>query len=189
MNPRSFTCLWICLLGLFALAASGCSRYQPRNRSVVVMDFENNVTDASKAVLSQSLADFLTASLANQARVTVIDRQGIQWLLDEAFDKPVRWQDVGRKVEADYLVVGSVAQLDDNFIISARIFSVPSGKIVPGSAVTRYCKREEDLYPVTQAIARIIGFNLKVLAERHDARHGFNATGNYVGQAAQMSVH
>lgn len=185
MNPRSLSCLCLCLLGLAVLTASGCARYQPRDRNVIVMDFENNITDASKAVLSQSLADFLTASLANYERVSVIDRQGFQWLLDDAYDKPVAWQTIGRKAGADYLIVGSVSQLNGIYIVSARIFSVATGQIVPGSSETRYCEREEDLYPLTQSICRVLGFQLKVLAERYDALHGLSARATQTGGAPQ----
>lgn len=159
----------VALLAL-AVAAAGCQRLKPgQPRRVVVLDFASQVEDAGSAPRAQAVADLMTASLANYPRVAVVERQGLRPLMDQALNKTLTIPEFGRLAEVDYVVVGSLAKLNENLVLSARLLSVKSGQLVPGSSVTRACKREEDLYPLVQNVSRIMAHHLQVLAERYDA--------------------
>ena len=167
-HARSVSAL-VALLAL-ALAAAGCQRLKPgQPRRVVVLDFASQVEDAGSVPRAQAVADLMTASLANYPRVAVVERQGLRPLMDQALNKTLTIPEFGRLAEVDYVVVGSVAKLNENLVLSARLLSVKSGQLVPGSSVTRACKREEDLYPLVQNVSRMLAHHLQVLAERYDA--------------------
>lgn len=169
MNPKYphlwRGCAWVLAAGLLA-ACAHTSATRPFRR-VLVADFEAMVPSASHTNVSTSVAEWVTASLVNTPHVSVIDREGLDYLYQQARRRPDPWRVIGRLAQADYLVVGSVSKVDRNFIIQARIFSVRTGKIVPGSSVSRSCDRLEDLYPATQALTRVLGLHLQELARRH----------------------
>lgn len=162
------------LLGLVALPlllALGCSRGPAlRDPRVLVMNFENTIENHGSTVYTRSLAEMMTSCLANYPRVAIVERQDLTSLFEKLQNSPKRWQEIGRKAKVDYVIAGSIARLDQNFILNARLLSVATGDIVRGSSVTRYCKREEDLYPVVQAMSRIMAAHLKYLAEYYEAQ-------------------
>jgi TolB-like protein len=156
--------------GLILPLLAGCA--QVRDRRVLIMNFENSVSGGDKtAQYSSSLAELMTSCLANSQRVVILDRQDLAGLLSRTTgEHALRWQEIGRRAGADYVIVGSISRLDQNFIINARLLSVTTGKIVNGSSVTRYARREEDIYPAVQAICDVLSYQIKFLAELYDAK-------------------
>jgi TolB-like protein len=170
-SPRRL--VWLSLVGLAlapVLLSAGCAT-APINgdRRVLVMNFESTVSDKNAGAYSRALAEMMTACLVNYPRVAVIERQDLR-ALEGSDSRPMRWQSLGRQAGVDYVIVGSVSRLEKNFILTARLLSVRTGEIVKGSSVTRYCQREEDLYPVIQAMSRAMAAHLKYLAELYDAQ-------------------
>lgn len=167
--PRSAFFLGLALAMLLP-QLTGCAS-AVRDRRVLIMNFENGVPGSEQtAPYSISLAEMMTACLANSPRVAVLDRQDLAGLISRATGpKQISWRDVGRRAGADYVIVGSIAKLDRNYLINARLLSVSTGVIVKGSAVTRYARREEDIYPAVQAICYVLSYQLKYLAEMYDA--------------------
>ena len=141
-----------------------------RERRVAVLDFNNNVAAERGASLSTSLADMLTSELVNHPNVVVFDRRTLRARLTPREIAAMPSREAARRAGLDYLILGSVSRLRQNYVVSARIFSVASGEVVPGSSVTRHCKRDEDLYPVISAMARVVGLHLQELDRRHDTR-------------------
>ncbi|OPZ09336.1 MAG: hypothetical protein BWZ08_00495 [candidate division BRC1 bacterium ADurb.BinA292] len=166
LGAMTRACAWA-LAGCLLLA--GCAR-EPliRDRRVMVMDFENAIDDPAQSHLSGGLAEMMTSQLVNYPRVAVIERQDVAAYFDKARTDPQRWHELGRKSNIDYFIIGSIARLEDNYVLNARILSVATGQIVSGSSVTRSCAREEDIYPTMQAVTRAIARNIQVLAERFD---------------------
>lgn len=172
-------------LALLCLAAAAClplltscARRAPRDRRVLIMDFENTVPGGEKeAPYSTALAEMVTGCLANSPRIAVLDRQDLGSLLSRVKGpKALSWQAIGERAKADYVIVGSIAKLDQNYLVNARLLSVKTGEIVKGSSISRYARREEDIYPAVQAICYVLGYQLKYLAELYDAQsHGRHA--------------
>jgi TolB-like protein len=153
-----------CLLLLLAVGCMHAPR--TRDRRVVVLDFESNPQKAQ----AHSLAEWLRASLANYPRIAMVESSVVEGYLQSGSHEPNALRDAGRKADVDYIVLGSISQLDRNYIVNARLLATTTGEIVKGSSITRACNREEDLFPLTQAIARVMAGNIKVLAERYDAQ-------------------
>ena len=74
---------------------------------------------------------------------------------------PEHLQSLGKKLEANYLIVGSIQRLDNNYILNARLFSVTTGEGVPGASSSKSCRRQEDLYPLIQAIASEMAYQIR----------------------------
>lgn len=149
----------------------GCATSH-EHRRVAVLEFENTLTEPQYAQLSQSLAELMTASLANDGNIAVIERREMESavahksMMDFLSGNSKSLRRLGKKVGADYLVVGSVAKLQDNFVVNARLFSTATGDIVPGSSQSKACRREEDLYPCVESLARFLGYQAGNYEER-----------------------
>lgn len=164
-HPRILQLAVLCLIPALL---GGCAS-AIRDRRVLIMNFESSVPGGTQ--YSASLAEIMTAYLVNAPRVGVLDRQDLGGLLSRTTGpRALRWQDIGRKADADYVIVGSIGRLDQNYLINARLLSVKTGEIVKGSAISRYAKREEDILPATQAICYVLAYQLKYLAELYDAK-------------------
>ena len=92
--------------------------------------------------------------------------QGVRSRVGRRRPSPVLVVGIGKKLKADYLVVGSISRLQENFIINARLFSVATGEIVPGTSRTRSCRRESDLYPLIQSLAHFMGYQVSSYENR-----------------------
>jgi len=142
----------------------------PRVMNVVVLDFESNISDKETLTHDRSLAEMMTANLANKPRVAMIERQELNIRLNRVGRSSGGWRKLGRRTGWDYVVVGSISRQGRNYVISSRLLSLTTGRVVPGTAIDRACEREEDFYPVIQAIADGLGFHIRVRAEELDRR-------------------
>lgn len=141
---------------------------------VGIMNFENATGSPKYTFLSSAIPEYLTAGLTNRPNINLRERQSIARYLEEVDAMPADsdskrmalWQQLGRKIEADYLVAGSISRLDRNFVIIARLFSVYEGEIVPGSAITQTCIQESEIYDrskkISDYLARQIGYRTYV---------------------------
>lgn len=174
------TCAWV-------LLAAACMQPVPvkRDRRVVVLDFNNTVIEPENNQLDETIADVVTAELINYPRVIVIERQDFKSRFSEGELENVPSHVLGRRANLDYMVAGSVARLDRNYVISAWLLSMATGEIVSGSAVKRSCSREEDIYPAVQALTRELAWHLKQLAERHDRMSLGGQLGEPAGEAGE----
>ena len=93
-------------------------------------------------------------------------------------DRPL--QRLGKRLDADYLVIGSITQAQNVYIVSTRLLSVATGEIVPGSSKTRTCRRTEDLPPTIDSLGLFIADQINRrtdLAREMNNRRASSATG------------
>lgn len=151
----------VLLIALIALPAFGC-QMDPRPRRVAVMEFEIAIPGDNNQHHSRTVPELLTASLSNDKRIGVVERYDVQQGLaavDPGRD-PQKLQRLGRQLNADYLVEGSLSKLEDNYILNARLFSVATGETVPGTSYFKSFQREEDLYPSIQSVSRFMAYQV-----------------------------
>ncbi len=130
------------------------------HKRVMVMDFENATGDLQYDKLSKAIPEFIMTHMSSYPGIIFIEHQEVNLFIDEngwqqdGSLKGLRgWQALGRQLDVDYLVVGSVSKLGENFIIVSRLFSVPGGHVVPGTAVRQSCRSEEELFLRAKFIA------------------------------------
>lgn len=144
-----------------ALPLAGC-QMDPRPRRVAVMEFEIAIPGEDNEHHAKTVPELLTASLSNDNRIGVVERYDVQrgiTAIDPGRD-PQKLQKLGRQLNADYLVEGSLSKLEDNFILNARLFSVATGETVPGTSYFKSFQREEDLYPSIQSVSRFMAYQV-----------------------------
>ena len=145
-----------------------------RARRVGVMDFAINLPDGQPSSLQKSIPDTLTASLANEASsptgpvVDVIERDAVEaastkgkpwWRFYKLRTAPL--QDVGKRIGADYLIVGSLNKYEGTYVLNSRLFSVATANVVPETAIERSFDREEDIVPSLQSVARSMAYQVR----------------------------
>jgi len=153
----------------------GCATYKKR---VVIMDFVNATNLPEYNVIArETVPEMLITDLTNWNSLRLLERQDIARYLNEIdnnMNNPnnlTRWQQLGKRMQADYFIAGSVAKLGNTFFVNIRIFNVETGKLVPGSGLRRKCTEEDQLPDVLKDIADklAIGFkhrNIESLSEK-----------------------
>lgn len=134
----------LCALSALAL---GCTH---ATRSVCVLPYEVISADPRCEYLSEAIPEFLTNELSRTPMIEVQDPQEghlrittlrSRWALRDYS----RLDTVGRQLGTDYFVLGSVTRLEGRYVLESRLFSVHSGRVVPGSAFRRTCADESDI--------------------------------------------
>lgn len=117
----------------------------PGLQTLAIMDFTNNSVDQRERFdgLTKGLPSMMINSINNGVDLKVIERERIQWLLDEL--ELQRQEDVvdqstavrtGELLGANAVVFGSYIILNDQMRISARVVKVETGEVLLGEEVT-----------------------------------------------------
>ncbi len=152
------------LLILSALALSGCVQTSKR---VAVVDFDNLTGADNYQFLRGAMGEYLTSYLTNSGIIMLRERQDIAVCLAEidgsTWDRERydRLRTLGKKLKVEYIVLGSVSRLEGNFVVSARLFSVKKGEVIPGTSVTQSCRQEYELYDRAQLLGGYLFQQLK----------------------------
>lgn len=151
---------------LFLLAAlslfAGCAlNAQPR---VAVLNFENATGQEEFAFLEDAVPEYLIASLSRQNDPVILERQDARvYGSTSPVQDPLttrKW--LARQIrQAHFFIAGSVSRLETNFIITARLCDAANGEVLPGTAITLTCLREEDIYPRVQNMAAFFASQLR----------------------------
>ncbi len=102
------------------------------------------------------IGDFLVASLAENPELIVLERAELKKTLDEqklnlsGLVKPEEATQVGRLTGAKIFISGSIVELDSTLILSARITSTETGRII-GAKVKG--KTNDDLADLAEKLA------------------------------------
>lgn len=149
------------LLTALLLPVAACQT-DSRLRRVAVMEFEIAIPGGDKEHHAKTVPELLTASLSNDGRLGVVERQEVQQGIEAIAPgtDPQKLQKLGRQLNADYLIEGSLSQLDENYILNARLFSVATGETVPGTSFFKSFKSEKDLYPSIQSAASFMAYQV-----------------------------
>ncbi|MCP4444373.1 MAG: hypothetical protein GY811_03385 [Myxococcales bacterium] len=134
--------LRILLITVVALLAEATSfAAAPGKPTVAVLYFDNNSGDASLNVLSKGFADMLITDISSTGAVTVVEREELQALLNEARLQRSRFFDrktavkIGRGLGAHYVLIGSFMEVKPQLRIDVRMIEVATGKVVLGTKV------------------------------------------------------
>lgn len=156
--PLSFLLLLLALL-------SGCTMVP---RRVAIMDFVVATEDPKNLYLGVAIPEWMTQNLTNYGDyIKLLERQDIHRFLSEIDANPndprtlSRWQKLGQKINAQYLIAGSCSRLGQNYILAARLFSVETGQIIPGSATTQACTYDYEIYDRIKRMSAELAWQIK----------------------------
>jgi serine/threonine-protein kinase len=119
----------------------------PASHSIAVLTFENTTRDTSAQYLAEGLADQISTRLGGVTRLTLISRTAVRRLhnLDQS-----SVQQVGRALNASYLVSGSIRAAGGRVRINVEAVRAASGEAVWSEA---YDRASDDLVGLEEAIA------------------------------------
>ncbi|OPZ11626.1 MAG: hypothetical protein BWZ10_02169 [candidate division BRC1 bacterium ADurb.BinA364] len=153
------------LATLSAMLLAGCAA--PQVKRVAIMDFENATGNPANEGLSLAVPEYLMGIMANEKPISLIERQDMNRYLGARYGDDFkrlrydRWREIGQRLRADYFITGSVSMLENNFIVTARLYSVATGQVVPGSAKTVSCARAADIYPSMRPLSEWFVYQIK----------------------------
>jgi TolB-like protein len=133
---------------------------------VMVMDFDYYSKAPDDQYLATAIPEFLIGTLGNEHICRLLERQDMRTYFTtfkEERTKEGRWNKLkrfGEAIGADYLVLGSVSRLDENYILEARLFSVRDGAVVPGTAVWQSGSSAREIFDKSRYIAKFLAYQL-----------------------------
>ncbi len=148
-------------LSLFILpplsrAAAADANDGPTDLTIAVTDFVGNDRDSGRLI-----TDTLLTDLAQSDQLHIVERAEFRRALSElnlstdSLYEPSEVRRIGRRLDADRILVGSSFVHDDHITLNARLLDVHTGRIVPGGAASVSGDRS-DVSGLTHRLARLI---------------------------------
>ena len=160
MDKRPVLALLLALCGTAAFAQN-----LPR---VVLVPLENRV-GAQYAYDIETLGELLVSFINETRRVNVIDRLAIDvvmsawgWQRDDLVDNAKAIQ-IGKALNAQYIVRGTVSRLGDNLLVSTRVLNIHTAEL--RSATNTQMESMNDAYSKMNNMAQILIYNMGLGAQ------------------------
>ena len=105
-------------------------------RALAVMYFENLSSDAEMDWLREGLADMLITGFSRSKNLSVLGRGQLHFLLERVGHNPestIRLDealDIASKVQAEVVVTGSFARLDDKIRVDVQLYDARDGRLL-----------------------------------------------------------
>ena len=153
-----WSALLLCLSSVVCFAApkpdEDAAAQSKTNITIAIADFDGNDKE-----LTHFIADTLLTDLQQSDRLNLVDRSALKPALAEmkfqasGLVEPQQVKKLGQLVSADQLIVGGFMVHNDELAINARLISVKTGRLVPGSAAS-VSGRRKDLSSLVTLLAR-----------------------------------
>lgn len=141
--------------------------------AVAVLPFENLSTDAENAYVAFGVAESVLHRLASIPDLTLVARTS-SFLVGE---RPADIQEIGRKLNARYLVEGSVQRSGERLRVTAQLIDATTGGHLWS---LRFDRTVDDIFAVEDEIARSIATALEVSLNREQHPHASFGTDAYL---------
>lgn len=153
-------------------------------RAVAVLPFENMSREASDEFVAQGISDGVLHRLAGIRDLTLIARSSSSVFRDKSTDA----RQIGRTLNARYLVWGSVQREGDRLRVTAQLIDAASGANVWS---LRFDRTVGDIFGAEDEIANGVARALEVSLTQHEhpfARFGTDAYLNYLQGGALIAT-
>jgi TolB-like protein len=173
--PQLRSCWFKAESGRDSLCTAG-DRPDPGMKTLAVLYFENNsiVDSESLDPLSKGMAALLVTDLSNLSGLQVVERERIQYILDEVKMEQTDYFDqesavrVGKLLGAHVLLMGGFMKTDKKTMrIDARLIKTETGELLKAETVTGHPK---DLIKLENELAIKIAGNLEVTIEEAEEK-------------------
>jgi len=132
-------------------------------RSVAVLYFENLSTAKDDEYFRDGMTEDIITELAKIEDLKIFPRPAVVVYRD----KPVTAPEVGRELNAAFVVSGSLRRAGNRLRVSAQLIQTQSGLAVWAE---RFDRQMEDVFEVQDEIARAIAGALRIKLSPHEAR-------------------
>lgn len=132
---------------------------------IAVLDFNNNSPNKNWNYMEKAIAEIFSAKLSNYPNFKVVERERIDRILKEITLSQSGLVDVhtavkvGKILGATAMVMGSVTQLGETIVVSARLVDVETGQIFLGQMSS--CENEKELSAIVMTLVEKIVTSLK----------------------------
>jgi adenylate cyclase len=106
----------------YALEAALKPQRSSPEPAIAILPFANLSGDPAQDHYGKAVADDIITVLSRYPTLRVVSRMS-----SFAYDRPVRVQDVGRELDADYVMEGSVRKADGRLRVTAQLIDAASG--------------------------------------------------------------
>lgn len=133
---------------------------QMSTRAIAVVDFENHTGDAGYDNLKRGISESLMTKLARRPEFTLVERTQLDKALKEVgfsqsvYADPNKAKQIGKMINADYIVTGDVVKAGNRFEINARMIEVETAKVLVTESYN--FQSENDILPVVDYLALLI---------------------------------
>ena len=114
----------------------------PGGAVIAIVKFLNLGPDAINRKMGEIVTEMLTEELSNVTGIKLVERENLQKLLAElklsflGITNPRLASQVGKMLNAQYMIIGAVSDVGASYVINARIVDVATAKIVGGVRTT-----------------------------------------------------
>jgi TolB-like protein len=149
-------CVLFCLLPFGSRATAQRAADGPTDLTVAVSDFAGSDRESSRFITETLLTD-----LAQSDQLHVVERAEFRQALTEfnlaptSLFEPSQIRRIGRRLDADRIVVGSFFVRADRATLNARLLDARTGRPVPGGAAN-VSGDSSDLLALTHRLARLL---------------------------------
>jgi len=155
------------------VSAASAAAAEPRARTVAVLSFENLSTDAENAYVAFGVAESVLHRLASIPDLTLIARTSSF----SVGERPADIQEIGRKLNARYLVEGSVQRSGERLRVTAQLIDSTTGGHLWS---LRFDRTVDDIFAVEDEIAKSIATALEVSLDREQHPYASFGTDAYL---------
>lgn len=141
-------------LASFSLAQAG------QTKTVAVVDFENHTGSAQNDNLKRGISESLMSKLSQRPELTLVERSQLDKAIKElGFSQSVyanasQAKEIGKMINADYLVTGNVIKAGNRFEINVRMIEVETAKVVVSEGYA--FNSENEILPVVDYLSLLI---------------------------------
>ncbi len=147
-------------------------RADPGIKTIAILDFENNSVDQHEELdpLRRALPHLLISQMHSSVGLKLVERERIQWLLDEIELSNSGYVDqetavrLGKLLGAHTIVLGSFMKLGKQMQLLARVVKVETGEIITVADV----RGRKDVFDLASELSLEIAENLSAQLEAED---------------------
>lgn len=109
---------------------------QMESKTVAVVDFDNHTGSAAYDNLKRGISESLMTKLARRPELTLVERNQLEKALKElgfgqsVYVNPNSAKQIGKMLNADYLVTGDVVKAGNRFEINVRMIEVETARVL-----------------------------------------------------------
>jgi len=149
-------------------------RSDPGIKTIAILDFDNNSIgddQAKWAPMGKGIAQMLITDLSKITTLKVVERERIQFIMDEidleknkAFDQATAVR-IGKLLGVHAMLFGGLAKIDDHMRLDARLIKVETGELIKAEEITDQSKK---FIEMEKKLALKIANNLEVTLSKYE---------------------
>lgn len=151
-------------------------RPDPGVKTIAILDFDNNSIGEDKEKwepMGKGIAQMLITDLSKATKLKVVERERIQYIMDEielekkkAFDQNTVVR-IGKLLGVHAMLFGGIAKIGDQMRLDARLIKVETGELIKAEEITDKAKK---FIEMEKKLALKIANNLDIVLSKEEKK-------------------